>query len=144
MEKCRVKLIKPFCLISTILFSQLAAANDLYFDVGKATPYLSVCSLKNDLSDSNSVVDFANGVLSKIYHSSEESKKEVAALGANEYFDQLSYQSALGVIQEYELYALPRCERFAVNILNKLCSDKVRNPSMSMLKTECIKAKQYL
>ena len=144
MEKCKVRLIKPFCLISIILFSQFAAGNDLYFDVGKATPYLSVCSLKNDLSESNSVVDFANGVLSEIYHSSAESKKEVAALGANEYFDQLSYQSALGITQEYELYTLPRCERFAVNILNKLCSDKVRGLSLPMLESACEKAKQYL
>lgn len=54
-------------------------------------------------------------------------EKDAIALGTNEYFDQLSYQSALGVTEEYELYTLSRCELFAVNLLNKLCSDKVRS-----------------
>lgn len=137
-----MRLIKPFCLISIILFSQLGAGNDLYFDVGKATPYLSVCSLKNNLSDSNTIVDFTNDLLGKIYHSSAETEKHVIALGTNEYFDQLSYQSALGVTEEYELYTLPRCERFAFNLLSKLCSDKVSK--LPLPKLTCTKAKQYL
>ena len=142
MEKCIVRLIKLFCLPSAIFFSHLATGNDLYFDVGKATPYLSVCSLKNDLSESNTIVDFTNDLLGKIYHSSGETEKDVIALGTNEYFDQLSYQSALGVTEEYELYTLSRCERFAVNLLNKLCLDKVSK--LPLPKLACTKAKQHL
>ncbi|TMN96241.1 hypothetical protein [Pseudoalteromonas sp. S558] len=126
-----------------ILFSQSAVGGDVYFDVGKATPYLNVCSLKNNLFESNTVVDFTNDILNKIYHSSEESKKKVVALGANEYFDQLSYQSALGVTQEYELYTLPRCERFAVNLLMKLCPDKASKLSIPISGATCEKAKRY-
>ncbi len=142
MEKCKVGLVKPSCFLSAIFFCQFATGNDLYFDVGKATPYLSVCSLKNDLSESNTIVDFTNELLDKIYHSSGETEKDVIALGTNEYFDQLSYQSALGVTEEYELYTLPRCERYAVSLLKKLCSDKASK--LPLLKLTCTKAKQYL
>jgi len=124
------------------IFCQFATGNDLYFDVGKATPYLSVCSLKNDLSESNTIVDFTNDLLGKVYHSSGETEKDVIALGTNEYFDQLSYQSALGVTEEYELYTLPRCERYAVSLLKKLCSDKASK--LPLLKLTCTKVKQYL
>ena len=81
MEKCKVGLVKPSCFLSAIFFCQFATGNDLYFDVGKATPYLSVCSLKNDLSESNTIVDFTNDLLGKIYHSSGETEKDVIALG---------------------------------------------------------------
>ena len=135
-------LVKPFYFLSTVFFCQFATGNDLYFDVGKATPYLSVCSLKNNLSESNTIVDFTNDLLGKIYHSSAETEKHVIALGTNEYFDQLSYQSALCVTEEYELYTLPRCERFAFNLLSKLCSDKVSK--FPLPKLTCTKAKQYL
>lgn len=138
-----MRLVKPLCVMSIILFSQSAIGNDLYFDVGKATPYLNVCSLKNDLFESNTVVDFTNNILSKIYHSSEKSKKKVVALGANEYFDQLSYQSGLGVTEENELYTLPRCERFAVNLLKKLCPDKASKLSIPIPESTCEKAKRY-
>ncbi|TMN95635.1 hypothetical protein [Pseudoalteromonas sp. S558] len=138
-----MRLIKPFCLLGIILFSQFALGKNLYFNVGKAIPYLSVCSLKNDLSGSNTIVDFTKGLLSKIYHTSGKSEKEVIALGLNEYFDQLSYQSALGVTEEYELYTLPRCERFAANLLKKLCPSEVSKLSTSMPESTCEKAKQY-
>lgn len=75
MEKYIVRLIKLFCLLSAILLSHLATGNDLYFDVGKATSYLSVCSLKNDLSESNTIVDFTNDLLGKIYHSSGDDRE---------------------------------------------------------------------
>nr|MDC2854715.1 hypothetical protein [Ningiella sp. W23] len=94
------------------------------------------------MSESNTIVDFTNDLLGKIYRSSGEAEKDVIALGTNEYFDQLSYQSALGVTEEYELYTLSRCERFAVNLLNKLCSDKVSK--LPLPKLTCSKAKQYL
>lgn len=141
MEKYKVQLLKPLFLLSIILFSQFTMGESLYFYVGKATPYLSVCSLKNDLSESNSVVDFTNDLLGKIYHSSAETEKAVIALGANEYLDQLSYQSALGVTEEYELYTLRRCERYAVSLLKKLCPDNASKFLFSKL--TCTKAERY-
>ena len=88
------------------------------------------------------IIGILGDLLGKIYYSSAETEKDVIALGTNEYFDQLSYQSALGVTEEYELYTLSRCERYAVSLLNKLCSDKASK--LPLPKLTCTKAKQYL
>ncbi len=133
--------LKILITVSALIFSKASLGANLYFNVGKATPYLSICSLKNELYESDSVVDFTNEVLSKIYHSSDEPKKKMIAEGADEFLLQLEYQSALGVTKEDELYTLPRCERHAVSILKQMCSDKT-SESIS-LKPTCEKAKQY-
>ncbi len=46
---------------------------------------------------------------------------------------QLSYQSALGVTEKYELYTLSSCERFVVSLLKKLCPGKASKLSLSKL-----------
>ncbi|MEL0648819.1 hypothetical protein V6248_15435 [Pseudoalteromonas agarivorans] len=134
--------LKILITVSALIFSKDSLSADLYFNVGKSTPYLSVCSLKNDLFESGTVVDFTNEVLSKIYHSSDEPKKKMIAEGADEFLLQLEYQSALGVTKEDELYTLPRCERHAVSILKQMCSDKTSE--FISPKPTCEKAKQYI
>ncbi|WP_405598385.1 MULTISPECIES: hypothetical protein [unclassified Pseudoalteromonas] len=133
--------LKILITVSALIFSKDSFSADLYFNVGKATPYLSICSLKNDLYESGTVVDFTNEVLSKIYHASDEPKKKIVAEGADEFLLQLEYQSALGVTKEDELYSLPRCERHAVTVLKQMCSDKTSEFIPS--KPTCEKAKQY-
>jgi hypothetical protein len=126
---------------SALFFSKASVSADLYFNVGKATPYLSICSLKNDLYESGTVVDFTNDLLSKIYHASDEPKKKIVAEGADEFLLQLEYRFALGVTKEDELYTLPRCERNAVSMLKQICSDQTSEFALS--KPTCEKAKQY-
>ncbi|MGB1030708.1 MAG: hypothetical protein ACPGVW_13265 [Pseudoalteromonas marina] len=134
-----MKRFNVLCYFCSIFLCDFAVGSDLSFRLGKATPFLSICSLKNDLYETNNIVSFTNNMLSKVYNSLEKSQKEAAALGANEFFDQLSYQAELGVIKEEEVYALPRCERYAANILKEICVDNENEVKVTVSK--CKKAK---
>ena len=137
-----MKKIKFIFFMSIIFVCNYAIGNDLHFQLGKATPYLSVCSLKNDLHQTDTIVDFTNDVLSKAFNSFNETQKNVAALGSSEFFDQLSYQAQLGVIKEEEVYSLSKCERYAANVLKEICLDNASEFTFSKL--TCKKAKKYI